>query len=84
MKHRCMCGKPEGVVVPYPMYPHHWSIHFSKQEPTLHFKPADQECERCGRPLCKDCQSRIQVHSINGATFRAGAYTLCSVCAKEL
>ena len=72
------------------IYKHKMMRFFSRlQEPTLHFKSADRECERCGRPLCKDCQVQqlktkgIKQTSLHFTWFEAEYVTRCSVCAKE-
>ena len=77
MKHRCMCPKPD--TMEYGIWQ---DIEYDN---LLHFKPADRECERCGRPLCKDCAGSVQIFGLDWgyATFYR-LPTLCPICAEEV
>ena len=79
MKRRCMCGKPD--TMEYGIWQ---DIEFDN---LLHFKSADRECERCGRPLCKDCS--ITVDREVESMFYKGLMVhvvdfLCPICAREV
>ena len=82
MKRRCMCGKPD--TMEYGIWQ---DIEYDN---LLHFKSADRECERCGRPLCEDCQVQqlktkgIKQTSLHFTWFEAEYVTRCSVCAEEV
>ena len=84
MKHRCMCGKPEGAVIRHEGWQGEGVLKFDN---LLHFKSADRECERCGRPLCKDCS--ITVDREVESMFYKGLMVhvvdfLCPICAREV
>ena len=94
MKRRCICPKPDYIVMDFPVGRYPLDLHYNVygwegSSPILHFKPADRECERCGRPLCKDCQVQqlktkgIKQTSLHFTWFEAEYVTRCSVCAKE-
>ena len=58
MKYRCACGKPKRMTIQTARFPgdsHNAWISGPIDDDTLHFKAADRECERCGRPLCSKC-----------------------------
>ena len=79
MKRRCTCGKPD--TMEYGIWQ---DIEFDN---LLHFKSADRECERCGRPLCKDCS--ITVDREVESMFYKGLMVhvvdfLCPICAREV
>ena len=86
MKYRCACGKPEQYET------HTKSAKYGAtiiQVPgnTLHFKAADRECERCGRPLCSKCGTMVdrEVESM----FYKGLMVcvvdfLCPICAEVI
>jgi len=79
MKRRCMCVKPD--TMEYGIWQ---DIEFDN---LLHFKSADRECERCGRPLCKDCS--ITVDREVESMFYKGLMVhvvdfLCPICAREV
>ena len=74
MKHRCICPKPDYIVMDFPVGRYPLDLHYNVygwegSSPILHFKSADRECERCGRPMGKDCQE-----------FSVKMKPLCSMC----
>ena len=76
MKRRCMCGKPD--TMEYGIWQ---DIEFDN---LLHFKSADRECERCGRPLCKDCQVLSTYMLEDWELMFPAATCLCPICAREV
>ena len=75
MKYRCMCAKPELIVLAQ-------IGQFANLRPTnnsdLHFKAADWFCSVCGRPLCKKCASDYKV-GIRDNKFTTFEY-ICPIC----
>ena len=76
MKRRCMCVKPD--TMEYGIWQ---DIEFDN---LLHFKSADRECERCGRPLCKDCQVLSTYMLEDWELMFPAATCLCPICAREV
>ena len=76
MKRRCMCGKPD--TMEYGIWQ---DIEFDN---LLHFKSADRECERCSRPLCKDCQVLSTYMLEDWELMFPAATCLCPICAREV
>ena len=76
MKRRCTCGKPD--TMEYGIWQ---DIEFDN---LLHFKSADRECERCGRPLCKDCQVLSTYMLEDWELMFPAATCLCPICAREV
>ena len=70
------------------IYKHKMMRFFSRlQEPTLHFKSADRECERCGRPLCKDCMiPRLSIAYVyqDRQIIDKTLSCLCPICARRI
>ena len=76
MKRRCMCVKPD--TMEYGIWQ---DIEYDN---LLHFKSADRECERCGRPLCGDCQVLSTYMLEDWELMFPAATCLCPICAREV
>ena len=80
MKRRCQCPKPEGAIWNRPDIGG-FSI-TTLRGPTIHFKSADRECERCGAALCAECEIK-STWGMEEWELRFPHYTpLCRTCAE--
>ena len=92
MKYRCACGKPDYLSFSGNDMLQLPQIKLCPPYDTemLHFKAADRECERCGRPLCKDCGIQkivmrdIKQEGLHYTWFIAKSATLCPICSEVI
>lgn len=83
MKRRCMCDKPDYIVMDFPVGRYPLDLHYNVfgwegKSNILHWKSATTECSRCGKPLCRDC--RIDAYIGNGKRNRIITYGIDVLC----
>ena len=78
---KCLCPCPDYIKVPLPRGMAETIIVDWPSVEFLHGKKADRECERCGTPLCGDCEAKsVSIDAIPFKDLYKPSLTYCPAC----